>query len=138
MQISLVAFRPETFYTRHLLHNKLFLHHTLFTPKQLLRDAFCAKHLLCQPPFTPDTFYTRHLLHQTPFTPDKLSPATLHQTPFTPKNFYTRNRLTPDIFFIAHTFYNKLLLHMAPFTPDTFCTRHPLHQKHVTPNSFYT
>ena len=36
------AFTPDTFYTRHLLH---------------------------QAPFTPDTFYTKQLSHQTPFTP---------------------------------------------------------------------
>ena len=134
---------PDTFYTRHLLY-QAHLHQKPFRP-----DTFYTRRILHKAPFTPDTSYTNRLLHQTTFTPGTFyTNQLLHQTTFTPDNFYTNQTFTPDNFYtnqLSHqtpftqtSFYTRHLLHQTPFTPGTFYTRHLLHQTTFTPNTFYT
>ena len=154
--------KPDTFYTRHLLHQTTFslntfttgtfytkhlVHQTPFIPGTSSPDTFYTRHLLHQTPFTPGTFYTKqHRLHQTPFTPNNtvytrhlFTRHISHQTPFTPDNFHNRQLLHQPTFTPVVYFYTNQLLHQTPFTPPNFHTcLILLHQPAFTPDTFYT
>ena len=119
-------------FTRHHLHQ------TTFLPGTSSPETFDTRHLLHQTHFTRGTFYTRHLLHQPTFTPDNIHTRyLLHQPTFTPDNFRTRQFLHQPTF-TPDNFYTNQPLHQAPFTPDNFHTRQFLHQPTFTPDNFYT
>ena len=119
------VFTPNTYYTRHCLHQAAFLHQTSLT-----RSNFSTKNSFY---FTPNTLY---ILHQTVLTPETLyTKKLLHQSRETPGSFYTKQllhkkRLTPGS---TWQLVHQQFLHQTPFTPETSKTKQHLHRSQENP-----
>ena len=124
----------RTFSVHHHRHNHHQTPSRSFTPKLSTLEAFLQQKLFT----TPESFYTKNTLTPTILLQQK-------QTPFAPnknKNMLRQKPITPHVFILETTqeTYSK------PSPPETFLlhkhlhtrSRSLLHQKHFTPNSFFT
>ena len=124
---------------QNLLHQTLFAPNAVWHQATCTPDTFYTKHLLHQTRFTANTkrcklnTYTIHLLHKSTFYTRQL----VHQT--SSNNYCTieiahRKPFSKQLLHQTPTFYTKHFLRQTVVKPDTFYTQRLLH----TPNDFYT